>query len=1011
MSDAAAGVFISYRRQEASWLAAWLHDRLVAQFGEARVFLDIDWIKPGVDFMQVIDEAIARSRVLLVIIGPQWLAAGGDGRRRLDRPDDPVRVELDTAFRRGLRVIPLLLDGANMPPAGDLPDALAGLAGLNALRVGYQSARSDLDRLVEALADELGITPDPGLPTAETAVGPGPEPRRTRSADRAAPVDVGRDEEQRARLLSRLSRTYTDYLDQSVEHDALLKLQLNLDRLPGRTFRPRDRLLPVPQRQAERLPAGTTLLQAFDETGGLDGDGLLVLGEPGAGKTTLLFELARRLAERALTDPRHPVPVYLPLSSWATRRPRLDQWLTEQLDELYQIPRPLGRRWTAGTRLLFVLDGLDEIPDRSDRMACVKAINQFTRFGRSSRLPLVVASRPVEYDTLPVQLQVEAAIGVCPLGPTVVLDALEHAPGMQAVAAAVQGDPKLLELLRSPLLVSMLTLTYAGVPEAQIHATPGTPAERRQQLIIDYVDRRFELDRLANGSNGRPGTSYPPERTRAWLSALALYLTHHQQTVFLLGRIQSDWLPARWARAMVIATPGLIFGLGYGLIVGLIFGSGGDVHRGAGMGLAASLCVITGALLGAQPEAAAQLSWPWLQARVILWTAASTGLVFGLAVGLTAGLSVGFATGLAAGLSVAVCAKLSELTPRLKAALALGLGLGFGVTFGLSSGLIIELMGSDGPSFGLGYGLASSVSVGLGVGLAGQMRVVERLAWSWVRARRKLPSILIVGLVAVATAGLSFLLSDAVDVPEFSGTISVLLVGLILALITWLAGQVKPNSVSTAECLNWSSAQMRKRLPGILVVEIVALSVGMLTMFESDELIVVLLLVLLLGLATWLMGGLQPNSISTYVTPNEGTWKSIRNGLLIAMISGLGIGLTAALMAWILLLEWEESLDDALLGALIVGAIGGLAAGMIGGFIFGLGAAIQHGIVRALLWRYRIAPLRYGHWLNYTVRLRLLYWSASGGYVFIHRIVQDYFCDAVDRPSQEVYTGPTHASE
>ena len=136
MSDAAAGVFISYRRQEASWLAAWLHDRLVAQFGEARVFLDIDWIKPGVDFMQVITEAIARSRVLLVIIGPQWVAAGGDGCRRLDRPDDPVRIELDTAFRSGLRVIPLLLDGAAMPRPGDLPEPLAGLVRLNALRVG-----------------------------------------------------------------------------------------------------------------------------------------------------------------------------------------------------------------------------------------------------------------------------------------------------------------------------------------------------------------------------------------------------------------------------------------------------------------------------------------------------------------------------------------------------------------------------------------------------------------------------------------------------------------------------------------------------------------------------------------------------------------------------------------------------------------------------------------------------------------------------------------------------------
>ena len=62
------------------------------RFGEARVFLDIDWIKPGVDFMQVITEAIARSQVLLVIIGPQWLASDGDGRRRLDRPDDPVLI-------------------------------------------------------------------------------------------------------------------------------------------------------------------------------------------------------------------------------------------------------------------------------------------------------------------------------------------------------------------------------------------------------------------------------------------------------------------------------------------------------------------------------------------------------------------------------------------------------------------------------------------------------------------------------------------------------------------------------------------------------------------------------------------------------------------------------------------------------------------------------------------------------------------------------------------------------
>ena len=152
-----------------------------------------------------------------------------------------------------------------MPQAGDLPTALAGLARLNALRVGYQSCRNDVTRLVEALADELGIIPTPGLQTAETAVGPGPEPRRTRSGRRGVQMmEAGREEEQRARLLSRLSRTYTEYLYQSVEHDAVLKLQLELDGVPGRTFRPQDRLLPTSHRQAERLPVGTSLLQAFE---------------------------------------------------------------------------------------------------------------------------------------------------------------------------------------------------------------------------------------------------------------------------------------------------------------------------------------------------------------------------------------------------------------------------------------------------------------------------------------------------------------------------------------------------------------------------------------------------------------------------------------------------------------------------------------------------------------------------------------------------------------------------
>jgi hypothetical protein len=103
----------------------------------------------------------------------------------------------------------------------------------------------------------------------------------------------------------------------------------------------------------------------------------------------------------------------------------------------------------------------------------------------------------------------------------------------------------------------------------------------------------------------------------------------------------------------------------------------------------------------------------------------------------------------------------------------------------------------------------------------------------------------------------------------------------------------------------------------------------------------------------------------------------VRNGLIVALIAGL--------------IVWP---NVGLHFALIIGLISGLA--------FGLDAAVQHGMFRLLLWAHHVAPLRTVRWLNYMVQLRLLYRGTSGGYVFIHRIVQNYFCDAVvDLPSED----------
>ncbi len=146
-----SGVFICYRRDDRPGFAARLAEGLERVFGAKRVFRDVEDIAPGTDFEAVIVERLREVDVVLAVIGPGWLNSGYEGRRRLDDPDDFVRMELITALEAGKPVWPVLVGGASLPLADTLPEDLQPLVRRQAIVLSDTGWRDDVARLIHAL--------------------------------------------------------------------------------------------------------------------------------------------------------------------------------------------------------------------------------------------------------------------------------------------------------------------------------------------------------------------------------------------------------------------------------------------------------------------------------------------------------------------------------------------------------------------------------------------------------------------------------------------------------------------------------------------------------------------------------------------------------------------------------------------------------------------------------------------------------------------------------------------
>jgi DNA polymerase III delta prime subunit len=550
----------------------------------------------------------------------------------------------------------------------------------------------------------------------------------------------------RRAMLAKLKSIWIDgLLEQSLAKE--LRIALDLIEKPDVVDLPLNAFVQELRQPPRALLAGTPIVEVFEKMGGE----LLILGAPGAGKTTLLLELARYLLDRAISDEGHPIPVMFNLSSWARRQQPFATWLVDELNSVYDVPRKVAQAWITGDALLLLLDGLDEVRPEQ-REACVAAINTFRR--QHGTIELAVCSRIADYTALESRLKLQGAVVIQPLTEQQIDRYLEHAGDrLGALRSALHADPNLRSLADSPLMLSIIALACRDMPS---HILPtGDPIEaQRKQIFAAYVNQMFARRSVE--------MRYTREQTTHWLAWLAREMRRQEQPIFLLDRLQPEWLPSRVARVQYV----LLDRLGWELIIVLVIWSVFSLAGGLMLGLVLAVC---GGVVVAQP----QIGCRSLVANVLL-----TGLAGGL-IGLLVVALVGWFTLITAGLL-------------------------FGGLFG---GLAGALLGR--PSL-----------------RPRQIVVVERLRWSYRKAWRSALSGLVLGLLfglsAVLVVGQPILANYDLGFKALVWLMFGLIFGLFFALLFALAGGLDSGTIAATATPNEGIRRSaRSALLGALVFGLV----------------------------------------------------------------------------------------------------------------------------------------------------------------------------------------------
>ncbi len=318
-------------------------------------------------------------------------------------------------------------------------------------------------------------------------------------------------------------------LENSLYNEVLI--ELGMEEKPGVVDRPWDMQIQMPNQISRLLPHGTSMMNIFDEMNGA----MLILGEPGSGKTTMLLDLARDCIARAEQDDNQPIPVIFNLSSWNNKQ-TIDDWLVNELVAKYNVSKKISKSWVINDDLQLLLDGLDEVKQEY-RAECVKAINDF-RQKHGLSVPIAVCSRIADYEYLPLKLNLQGAILLQPLKPQQIEGYFEQTGSeLEGVCERIKNDEMLQELTKQPLMLSILTLAYRGMPAQTLEIEhSGTLEAWRRHLFDTYIQKMFE--RTARTRNFQ----FTKEQTLRSLSWLAAKMIEHGQSIFFVEMLKPSWL-------------------------------------------------------------------------------------------------------------------------------------------------------------------------------------------------------------------------------------------------------------------------------------------------------------------------------------------------------------------------------------------------------------------------------------------------------------------------------------